>query len=137
MANGKTLTVGNLEALGAARLAALLLEISSGDPAAKRRLRLALAGDAGAAEAAREVAKRLASIAKARSFIDWRKVKPLAADLEAQRKAALDLVAPTDPREAFELVWRLVSCAENGIVRPTGMPGFYLAREEPPAHHEH
>ena len=117
MANGKTLTVGNLEALGAGRLAALLLEISSGDLAAKRRLRLAIAGDAAAAEAAREVAKRLASIAKARSFIDWRMVKPLAADLEAQRKAVLDLVAPTDPREAFELVWRLVSCAEGVFAR--------------------
>ena len=117
MATGKTLTAANLEALGAARLAALLLEISAGDADAKRRLRLALAGEAGSGEAAREVAKRLASIAKARSFIDWPKVKPLAADLEAQRKAILDLVAPTDPREAFELIWRLVACAEGVFAR--------------------
>ena len=113
MATGKTLNAANLETLGAARLAALLLEISAGDAAAKRRLRLALAGEAGSGEAAREVAKRLVSIAKARSFIDWRKVKPLVADLQAQREAILDLVAPTDPREAFDLVWRLVACAEG------------------------
>ena len=117
MANGKTLTSSNLEALGTARLAALLLEISSGDPAARRRLRLAIAGYAGSGEAAREVAKRLASIAKARSFIDGRKVRALAVDLEAQRKAILDLVAPTDPCQAFELVWRLVACAEDVLAR--------------------
>ncbi len=117
MAKGKTLTASNLEALGAARLAVLLLEISTGDATAKRRLRLAIAGDAGAGEAAREVAKRLASITKAKGLIDWRKVKPLALDLEAQRKAILDLVAPKDPREAFELIWRLVASAESVFER--------------------
>ena len=62
MATGKTLNAANLETLGAARLAALLLEISAGDAAAKRRLRSALAGEAGSGEAAREVAKRLAAL---------------------------------------------------------------------------
>ena len=74
MTTGRTLNAANLETLGAARLAALLLAISAGDAAVKRPLRLALAGEAGSGEAAREVAKRLASIAKARSFIDWQKV---------------------------------------------------------------
>jgi len=117
MASGKALNATNLEALGAARLAALLLEISTGDAAAKRRLRLALAGSAGPAEAAREVTKRLASIARARSFLEWQKIKPLAADLDAQRRAILDLIGPTDPLEAFELTWRLVSCAETVLAR--------------------
>jgi tetratricopeptide (TPR) repeat protein len=117
MASGKALNVANLESLGAARLAELLVEIRAGDAAAKRRLRLALAGSAGSGKAAREVAKRLASIAKAKSFIDWQKVKPLAADLEAQRRAILDLVAPTDPGEAFDLLWRLVGCAETVFAR--------------------
>jgi len=117
MASSKTPNLANLEALGAPRLAALILEICADDPVAKRRLRLALAGDAGPAEAAREIAKRLASIAKAKSFIDWHKVKPLALELEAQRRAILDSVAPFDRREAFELVWRLVSCAESVFAR--------------------
>src|SRR5271167_4860119 len=101
MASGKTLNAANLEALGAARLAELLLEISTGDAAAKRRLRLALAGSAGSAESAREVTKRLTSIARARNFLDWQKIKLLVADLEAQRRAILDLVASGDPHEAF------------------------------------
>jgi uncharacterized protein DUF6880 len=117
MASGKSLSAANLEALGAARLAALLLEISADDAAMKRRLRLALAGNASPAEASREVAKRLASIAKARSFIDGREAKTLAAELDAQRRAILDLIAPANPREAFELGWRLVNCAEPVLSR--------------------
>jgi hypothetical protein len=43
MASKKTLNARNLEALGARRLAVLLIEIGTGDAAAKRRLRLELA----------------------------------------------------------------------------------------------
>lgn len=113
MASGKTLNAANLEGLGAARLAALLIEISKGDAAAQRRLRLALAGGMGAAEAGREISKRLAAIARGRTWLDWQKIKPFVAELEAQHRAILELVAPSDPREAFELVWRLVGCAEG------------------------
>ena len=55
MATGKA-HFANLEALEAARLTALVLAISAADAAAKRRL-------------------QLAKIAKARSFIDWQRVK--------------------------------------------------------------
>ena len=44
MTSKNTLSAKNLEALGAGRLAELLIEISAGNAAAKRRLRLALAG---------------------------------------------------------------------------------------------
>ncbi len=117
MATGKTLNAANLETLGAARLAQLLLEISAGDAAARRRLRLALAGSAGPAATVREVAKRLASLAAATSFVDWNKVKPLLAELQALHHAIRDFVAPADPREAFELLWRLVGCAEPVLAR--------------------
>jgi hypothetical protein len=73
-----TLNAKNLAALGPERLADLLLEISAGNAAAKRRLRLELAGAQSPAELAKEVRKRLAT------------------------------VAATDPREALDLVWRLM-----------------------------
>lgn len=117
MASSKALNAANLEALGATRLAELLLQISAGDAAIKRRLRLALAGEAGAAEAAREINKRLASIARAQSFLDGPKLVSLAAELEAQRRAILDLVAPRDPAEGFELIWRLMDCAPSVLSR--------------------
>lgn len=55
--------------LGAERLAQLLIEVSTGNAAAKRKLLLTLAGAQSPREAAREITKRLTSIARARSFI--------------------------------------------------------------------
>ena len=78
MASGKALNAANLQALGAARLASLPLEISTGDAAARRRLRLELAGSAGSADVARQVTKRLASIAKARGFKGLAEEQPAA-----------------------------------------------------------
>lgn len=117
MASTRTLNARNLEALGAKRLAALLIEVSTGDAAIKRRLRLALVGEAGPAEAAREIGKRLATIARSRSFIDWHKAKALAADLEAQHRAIVDLVAPGDPAAALDLMWRFTACADPVFAR--------------------
>ncbi len=117
MASTKTLNAKNLEALGAERLAALLIEVATGDAAIKRRLRLALAGEASPADAAREVGKRLATITRSRSFIEWHKVKPLVADLEAQHRAIVDLVAPRDPAAALDLMWRFTACGESVLAR--------------------
>jgi uncharacterized protein DUF6880 len=50
MASKKTLNAGNLQALGAERLAALLMEVSQGNAAIKRRLRLELVGEDNPAE---------------------------------------------------------------------------------------
>ena len=50
MAAQTTLNAKNLETLGPKRLAELLIEISSGNAAAKRRLRLELAGARSAGE---------------------------------------------------------------------------------------
>ncbi|WP_375383372.1 DUF6880 family protein [uncultured Sphingomonas sp.] len=113
----KTLNAKNLEALGSAKLAELLIEVSTGNAVAQRRLRLELAGNAGPEEAAREIGKRLAAISRSKTYVDWQKVKPLMVDLTAQRAAILAKVAPTDPRTAFQLVWRLVSCADSVFAR--------------------
>jgi hypothetical protein len=112
MASKKTLNTANLEALGAKRLAELLMEIAEEDAATKRRLRLELAAKEAPEIVAAEVRKRLAQIARARSFVDWRKVRRLAADLEAQRRMIVDQVARIDASEALELMWRFMDLAE-------------------------
>jgi len=56
-----TLNAHNLQALGEARFADLLLELSEGNAAAKRVLRLALAEQKGPTEMARQVRERLAT----------------------------------------------------------------------------
>jgi hypothetical protein len=117
MASKTTLNAKNLEALGAERLAELLIEISTGSAANKRRLRLELAGNNGSAEVAREVRKRLVSIARARTFINWRKVKALKKDLETQRITIVDNLAADDPAEAFELIWQFLALADSIFAR--------------------
>ena len=112
MPSETTLNAKNLAALGAERLAELLLDVTSDDPAAKRRLRLELASRGGGGVAS-EIRKRLVFIAKSRSFVDWRKVKDLARDLEAQREAIAAHVATASPGEAFDLLWRMLEMAPS------------------------
>jgi hypothetical protein len=128
----KTLNAGNLEALGAARLAELLMEVSEGNAPAKRRLRLALAGAESPAEVAKQVRKRLATIARSRSFVDWQNQKSLVDDLETQRRAIVDQVARHSPAEALDLMWRFLDLAQPVFARCDDSSGaviqvFHLA----------
>ncbi len=111
MASKSTLNAKNLESLGAERLAALLIEISTGSAVAKRRLRLELAGAQSPKEAGREVSKRLASLARARSFVTWKTRKALISDLQSQLRAITEQIAPADPAEALALSWRFMQLA--------------------------
>jgi hypothetical protein len=117
MAARTTLNARNLEALGAPRLAELLLELTAGDAAAKRRLRLALAGAEGPAEVARAVRKRLAEIGRSTAFVDWRRQHALADDLDTQRRAIAEEVARADAPEALDLMWRLLDLADPVLSR--------------------
>ena len=113
MASKKTLNAKNLEALGTARLAQLLLEISTGNAAVKRRLRLELASSQGPGEVARECRKRLSTIGRSRSFVDWTKRKVLVDDLATQLRAIVEQVARHDPAEALDLTWRFLALANS------------------------
>lgn len=114
MASKKTLNAANLEALGAARLAELILDVTKGNAAAKRRLRLELAGEVGSVELVREIRRRLRTIARSQAFVDWRKIKGLVFDLNAQLQSIVGPVAKDDPASAFDLAWDFLGLA-NGI----------------------
>ncbi|KFC64950.1 hypothetical protein FG93_04972 [Bosea sp. LC85] len=111
MASGKTFDSKRIAALGVGRLAQILFELAEGDAAIKRRLRLELASSVGTDQVAGEIRKRLATIAKSRSFIDWHKMRAFAQDLEAQRQAIVTHVAPKQPSEAFDLLWQFLGLA--------------------------
>lgn len=107
----KTLNQTNLESLGAEQLAALLLEVSAGSADIKRRLRLELSHNLGAAELAHDVRKRLVSLRKSTSFVGWRKRKTLVKELATQVTMIVEKVAPDDPTAAFDLLWQFVEMA--------------------------
>ena len=117
MARQSTLNAKNLQALGAAKLAELLLTLSEGDTGAKRLLRLALAEQKGPAEIAREVRKRLATIERSGSFLDDDQRDKLLKDLERQRQAIRGPIADHNPALAVELFWDLLAMAEGLIDR--------------------
>ena len=117
MASKRTLNAKNLEALGAQRLAELLIEISTGNTTAKRRLRLELAGEESPAAVAREIRKRLVTIARSRGFVDWQNRRALVDDLEIQRRAIVDKVARRDPIEGLDLMWRFMALAGSVFER--------------------
>lgn len=117
MAAKNRLNAQNLEALGAKQLAELLVEISVGDAAVKRRLRLALAGAQSPSEASREIRKRLAAISRSRTFVDWQNRRALVEDLQTQRRAIVDHVGAADPIEALDLMWSFMGIASSVFER--------------------
>ena len=113
MASKTSVTTKNLEALGPARLAGLLMELAEADAAVKRRLRIELADTDGPEAVAQEVRKRLVAIGRARRFVDWRRNAALAADLDQQRETIVAKIVPRDPPLALDLLWRFMALASS------------------------
>jgi hypothetical protein len=113
MAGRASLNAKNLEALGTARLAALLLQHTQGNAAARRALRLALAEQRGPLEMAQEVRKRLAAVERSSSWLDQKRRDALLADLDRQRLAIAGPIAAHDPDLAVELLWRFLDLASS------------------------
>ncbi len=113
MAKKSKTDAASLEKMGAARLAALLIEIGEENPAVKRRLRLELAGAQGVDSLGAETRKRLASIARARGYLEWPQLKLVAADLRLQLRIIVDRLAPEDAAQACELLWQMLDLADS------------------------
>lgn len=79
--------------------------MTKGNAAAKRRLRLELGGEDGPGELARDVARRLATIGRSKGVVDWQRAPALIADLEMQRRAIIERIAPAWPNLGFYLIW--------------------------------
>lgn len=117
MASKKTVTPDNLAALGAERLAAILVELADGNAEIKRRLRLELAADEGGDSIAAAISKRITALRSARSFVDWQKRRDFVRDLDLQRAMIADRVASTRADLALDLMWRFLDLAEPVINR--------------------
>lgn len=126
MASRRTLNARNLEALGAAVLAELLMEVSSGNAVIQRRLRLALAAADAADGGVQEVRKRLAAIARSTTFVDSRRRKALLADLDAQQQQIRGPIAAADPGQAFQLLVRFLELSDGVLERSSDTTGALI-----------
>lgn len=117
MAARKGITAERLTTLGVERMAEILVSLAEEDRDIKRRLRLELAEQDGGDELATEIGKRLASIKKASSFIDWQKRREFEKDLDLQREMITERIAKTRPDLALDLMWRFMALAEPVINR--------------------
>ena len=126
-ASKKTLNAKNLQSLGVERLAELLIELSTGDTAMKRRLRMELAGAESPHALAKEIRKRLVTISRAKSFVDWHGIRALADDLDAQRSAIVEKVAKAEPQAAFELLWMFMALSNSIFERCHDSNGIVFA----------
>lgn len=112
MARTKTLTKDALAALGADRLAALLMELADADPDIARRVRLAVAAAEGPEAVARQVRKRFAALRRSTKFLNWNRTRPLARELGDLRDVITDDIAPVAPGLALDLIWEFLALAE-------------------------
>ncbi|MDB5423494.1 MAG: hypothetical protein JWQ29_910, partial [Phenylobacterium sp.] len=119
----KALTAANLEALGSARLAALLLDLADGAPATKRRLRMELAAEAGPEDLVAEIAKPLEAVKAARGRVHWRKLKGLRHDLELLLAMITGPLAKDDPAAAVGLLLRFLGLEQGVMARVKDVKG--------------
>ncbi len=111
MAVKTTLNAKNLETLGAERLAGLVMEVVEGDAARKRIARAALLEEAGGSALVTAVSKRLVSLRRAKSWVDYKKRRAFTDDLDRQRALIADQIAADTPKEALDLIWRFMALA--------------------------
>lgn len=110
---GKSLNKKNLEALGAATLAELLLEAVKGDAARQRQVRMALSSELSPKEAAADIRKRVAQIRRAKSWIAGRAQRTLAKELNGLIDVISTRVASEDVGLGFDLLWSLLQLAPD------------------------
>ena len=126
MPRASALNAKVLLALGPERLVELLLELAEGDPAIKRQLKLAVATGSSAQDAAAQLRQRLATIQRARTFLEREQRKAMVKELTGQLEAITGPIAKGEPAIALELLWAFLALGENVLGRcddSSGMVG--------------
>ncbi|MGA3101248.1 MAG: DUF6880 family protein [Terracidiphilus sp.] len=117
MASKKTTTKDNLAALGADRLAAILLDLADDNAGVKWHLRLELEARMDDDTIAAKIGRRTTALRSALSLNDWQKQREFVKDLDRQRAMIVDRVADTRADLALDLMWRFLDLAEPVINR--------------------
>jgi hypothetical protein len=120
MARAKQVTADKLERLGVQRLAAILEEHAAADAVLRRKLNLALSELEGGDKLAATVEKRIHTIRRSRSSLDWEKGRELAMEIDHLRATIAGPLAERDARLAAERMWDLVGIADALLARIRG-----------------
>ena len=120
----KFITVEKLAKLGFDRLAELVVEHADEDPALRKKLRLALAANAAPTKLTAEVDRRIRSLDRGRSFLDYKQSRALARELDDLRTAITDRLASVSALEAADRLQRLVVCAPAVMRREAESSGY-------------
>lgn len=105
------LKANKLEALGARRLAELLIRLSARDTSIGDFLRLELAGAEGPANVILEVRKQIADMRRLHSFIERDETPDFADDLDDLHNAIVEHVVGLNAKEALDLMWSFMELA--------------------------
>jgi hypothetical protein len=111
------MTPETLAALGAAPLAAMLVEHAETDPVLRKKLRILLAGTEGVGKLAAEIDKRIQTIGRSRSVFDWDRRKPLVQELDHLRTTIVTTLAVLTPEGAAERLWAFIGIGDSVIGR--------------------
>ena len=101
VASLKRVNAENLKALGAQRLADMLIAAAAGRPELKRHLRMELAAAQGAEHLAVEVDKRLGALETSQSKVSWRQRQSFVKGFEGLRALIAGRLAELDPPMAL------------------------------------
>ena len=112
MARAAAVNPDAVQALGAEKLASLILDEVASNPTFKRRVAAALAGRDGPVALAKVLDKRLAGLERARSFVDWDKARGFRDDLAALLSGIVTELAPQDPSMAMDRLIRFIATHE-------------------------
>ncbi|MDT3381588.1 hypothetical protein RNI52_29960 [Labrys neptuniae] len=117
MAAKSKFTAATLAELGPAKLAELIVEEAQANPAFRKRVIAALAGTQGPEAVVKLVERRLAALEKARSFIDWPRIKEFEKDLAATLASITDEIGPASAPLAIDLLLRFLATAGGVFAR--------------------
>jgi hypothetical protein len=117
MPRTRTITAEALLRLGPEALAGVLIEHAGADPILRKKLRMLLAAKEGAGDLIAELGKRIRTIGRSRSFVDWEKRKGLVQELAHLRATIVDTLASQEGRAAADLMWQFLGIADNVLAR--------------------
>jgi hypothetical protein len=117
MPRAQNMTPEALVGLGADVLAAALVEHAGVDPILRKKLRMLMAAEKGAGNLATVLEKRIRTIGRSRSFVDWDKRKGLVQELGHLRATIVETLALEDKQKAADLMWQFLGIADSVLER--------------------